>query len=264
MAPFEVMRGGDARKAIGESPSPTRSVSGGAGRGEAGERGSMLDRWRSPVVLRLPRGTIVALLVLAVGLIGLAYWVGQSMGYSSAVARLRQSAGDRPWSYPAGATTPGGAATGGAASAPGGEASQTPGSDAPTAARATGGLSAVAAQTTGGVNQPDGPVDASATALSSDTRQSGLNYLVLATYPPEEAQRLRRFLAAHGVAAAAVSVNNGRFFLVVDLVGFTAEDLRTPAYEQRRMLIRRLGELWRKQERGPSDLSDMWPQKYRG
>jgi len=93
-----------------------------------------------------------------------------------------------------------------------------------------------------------------------DRRQPGLNYLVLARYPKADAQRLVQFLAAHQVETALVPVNNGRLYHVVDLAGF--ERTGVDAFKQRELLLRRLGRIWKARHRGPSDLSDMWPQKY--
>jgi hypothetical protein len=48
------------------------------------------------------------------------------------------------------------------------------------------------------------------------------------------------------------------------MTGFRAGDLSSEAYQQRRLMLQRLGRIWKDQQRGSTNLVDMWPQLYRG
>jgi hypothetical protein len=100
-------------------------------------------------------------------------------------------------------------------------------------------------------------------AAVTDLRKPGLNYLVLAMYNEAEAHRLVAFLKQRGVEAQAIPVHNGRLFCVIALRGFDAASLRTtyPAFRQQ---ILALGREWQTRFKGPTNLSDAWPQRYDG
>jgi hypothetical protein len=92
--------------------------------------------------------------------------------------------------------------------------------------------------------------------------QPGLNYYVVATYPLEDAERLVDFLAANGVEAMILPHHNKELFYVMDLKGFERGQLSGDDYRKRAELLRKLGRTWKDKERGPTNLSDLWPLKY--
>ncbi|MBM4108191.1 MAG: hypothetical protein FJ255_05190 [Phycisphaerae bacterium] len=99
---------------------------------------------------------------------------------------------------------------------------------------------------------------------SRDPRTPGLNYLVLATVPEEEAARAVRFLSdnalnAVGVPAAEVdrrgaSAKDSRYRLVV-LTGITGAEYRdaSPVRTRLEADVRRLGQTWQQDHRGSTN-----------
>jgi len=244
--PFEIMRGGPApgtpgtpgksgnsEKAVG-LPRKPRDADGPASYG--------WFNWgldlRQPVVLRLPIAVLVAVLVLLILTVLGAYWVGQRVGDAAARGELADMQRTLP--------TGGRGQTGGLVPAGGSGASGASGD------LSTGGASGTGA----GTGQlPDN---------LADPRVIGMNYFILARYPREEALRLVAFLRQNGVASMALPTDNARLYLVVDRQGFTPEQVRGEAYEQRMQELKRLGRLWKSAHNGPSDLSDLYGRKHTG
>jgi len=175
-----------------------------------------------PVVLRLPKG--VALLIAAgvLLLILVAYWVGHARGGAAADARHRQQL------------------------------------DSQVGTRVTVPVPVIVEQNTGPKNPPN---DAAPAGSPRDPRVPGLNYLLLAWYPEEEARRLASFLSQRGVETFITTSNNARLFYVVGSQGFErtgSGPART--YEGE---LRRLGREWKAHNGGRGeDLSTMWWKKH--
>jgi hypothetical protein len=101
-------------------------------------------------------------------------------------------------------------------------------------------------------------------AATGEKRKAGLNYLVLAMYPKADAERLVEFLKGRGVEAQAINGHNGALYRVVALRGFDAQGLRSKEYQAYRQQILLLGREWNTRNKGPTNLSDVWPQRYDG
>lgn len=99
----------------------------------------------------------------------------------------------------------------------------------------------------------------------ADPRKQNLNYFIIGHYRQDEAQRLVEFLWQQGVEAAAFRAHNATPFQVVALKGFAASELSSPAAQQYRQAILRLGPLWKEKYRG-SDFSrnGIYLDKYTG
>ncbi|HEX7010776.1 MAG TPA: hypothetical protein VF184_12405, partial [Phycisphaeraceae bacterium] len=214
VAPYELMGPRSAGGKLGGAlPTPSRS----SGPAEPGD-----GRWWSwsgagtPLVLRVPRGLAVVVLAAVVGLIVLGYWVGYARGRAAAETALAPADPDAQ-RYPAPTLTPAGLESPSEASA-----QQNPTRPGPL---------------------PSARSDAARQAQAGpDPRQPGLNYLILARYPPEAAQRLAEFLEANGIATVQVPVDNGRFVHVVAVDrGFSGDQLGGEAYRQYVGRLRDLG-----------------------
>lgn len=102
-----------------------------------------------------------------------------------------------------------------------------------------------------------------ASPIGGDPRLPDMNYFIVAYYGPELAKRAVEFLRANGVEAAAISANNGQFHYVVSLKPFTAAEVGSPAYEEHKSQLKRLGRIWKRDHKGPDDFSEVWAQKHR-
>jgi hypothetical protein len=190
--------------------------------------GCLLRWWAlggAPVLLRLPRGFAVVLVVAAVGLVVLAYRVGFSRGEAAAELRLIELADSGRPLLRQPPPLPQGSTPPPAEQAP----------------RAPAGL------------------------LQGDLRQVGLNYLILARYPKDEAQRLREFLASRGVETIAVPSDNARLFHVVAWPGFTGDQWSGPNGTAFVAEMRKHGAAWKlhNNNRG-DDLRSMYWKLYEG
>jgi hypothetical protein len=108
------------------------------------------------------------------------------------------------------------------------------------------------------------PYIVAAGRAAQDPRTPGLNYLVLATVPEDEAVRAVRFLADNGLNAVGVPVaevdrrgtpaKNPRYRLVV-LTGITAAEYReaSPVRTRLEADVRRLGQVWQQEHRGSTN-----------
>ncbi len=224
--PYEIMGKQSVQpQAPGAMPRP----GGGFRSGVGGFGKSVLDAWQAgasePLLLRVPRGMALSLLAGLLGLLILAYWVGYSRGGSAAEKRV--TAIYQPVLEGADRVPP----TRFVAS----EGTNT-------------GVSA-------GVPSASG---------SGDPRTSGLNYLILALYPPQEAKRLKAFLAERQVDVMVGPRNNKGLCQVVALKGFTRQQYRDTDEKTRFMTqMRALGRDWKSFNKGKGeDLSSMYYDKY--
>ncbi|MEE9211406.1 MAG: hypothetical protein V3U29_02010 [Phycisphaeraceae bacterium] len=174
-----------------------------------------------PIVLRVPRGYAVLVGLLLAGLMILAYLVGHSRGYSVGLQRARAEReseaamlADLPRFIPPMV----------ADTAPGGD-------DA--------------------IEYTNPPVSE---GNGRDPRQVGLNYLIVARYPLDEAQRLARFLASRGVETVLDPIDNGRFYHVVvvnkGIHGNPSESDEGKAFKRQMQLI---GREWKRHNNNRGD-----------
>lgn len=233
--PFEIMggrSGGSQPSGRGPRPGGARGAGGG---GKVGDMvRSVIDTWQAsanePITLRVPRGMALTLLAGLLGLVLLSYWVGYSRGGSAAEKRV--TAMYEPDGSDIDRTPPGGM----------------PG--------------------TGGVNHPGAGKAGSGSATSGDTsggdpRRPGLNYLILATYPKPEAQRLRVFMEGHGVEVMVGMRNNKGLCQVIALKGFTSAQYKAGLATEFRTEMLSLGRAWKAENKGlGDDLNTMYYDKY--
>jgi hypothetical protein len=99
--------------------------------------------------------------------------------------------------------------------------------------------------------------------IESDPRQAGMNYFVLAATTPDGAMRLAEYCRERGLETYVVSGNNSRLRRVIALPGFEAGDRNSPATRAVENLIHSIGDTWKRQEPGASDLRDAYPERYR-
>lgn len=100
--------------------------------------------------------------------------------------------------------------------------------------------------------------------LERDPRVSGLNYLIIARLGPDEARKAAAYLQANGVDVAVVPTGSDRFREVIATRGFPAGEVTGPERQRLEARIKELGRLYRLQERGPTDFSDMYPRRFSG
>ncbi len=86
-----------------------------------------------------------------------------------------------------------------------------------------------------------------------DPREAGMNYLILARYPLDEAQRLTEFLADQGLDSVIVPSHTTGLFQVIALHGFTSEQYRAGEYRAFEREIHRIGQRWREINAGRGD-----------
>lgn len=216
--PYEIMRPG-GREARQKPASAWRSPRR-ADEAPAGEGPVSFGDWLAggePVVLRLPKGVALLIAVGVLLLILVAYWVGHARGGAAADSRHRQQI----------------------------ESMQT--------TRASGPIPLL---DEGRSKQPP-PNDAQPAGSPRDPRLPGLNYLLLAWYPEQEARRLASFLSERGVETFITTSNNARLFYVIGAQGF--EQPRSGPGKTYEDQLRRLGREWKAHNgnRG-EDLSTMW------
>jgi hypothetical protein len=98
----------------------------------------------------------------------------------------------------------------------------------------------------------------------TDPRQNGLNYLAIVTTQPDEARRIQRFFADHGVATIITPPHNGGLVQVIDVSrGFTREQYRSGEQADHRTSRLALGRAWKRHNNGiGDDLSRMYYSKY--
>lgn len=98
---------------------------------------------------------------------------------------------------------------------------------------------------------------------ADDPRQLGLNYLVAATLPPDEAEKAAAFLASRGLEVAVVPRDNRSSQReVVVLRGFAAGTINGPEALELQERLRELGREYRRELRGPAIFADSWWKKH--
>lgn len=118
---------------------------------------------------------------------------------------------------------------------------------------------------TGGSSAPSvTPPGVRPSDLERDPRVSGLNYLIIARLGPDEARKAAAYLQANGVDVAVVPTGSDRFREVIATRGFPAGEVTGPERQRLESRIKELGRLYRLQERGPTDFSDMYPRRFSG
>ena len=236
-SPYEVMTtvptqesasGSDPVPAAGQSVSPDTVVAD-RHRDTAGSNDGRQTKNSPPIVLRVPHGMAALFLVGFFGLMVLTYWVGRTRGY-----RLALQEGPRE-SISLARVGP----TEGGAALPG------PSQTEPLIT----------------ADQPVPPPDP--VSVGEDPRTEGMNYIVLAHYPEQDARRLVAFLADEGVDAAAARPEGKKYFQVVALRSFAKEDLDSRSYLQYKQRLLRLGRKWKERGLGPN-FSGIFPSRYQG
>ncbi|MEQ9461624.1 MAG: hypothetical protein RIG82_11805 [Phycisphaeraceae bacterium] len=226
--PFEVM----GRRDAGPEPSPQPSEAPKAADRPAADSEPTTDLLApsEPLVLRVPKGLVAAVAVVLLLILGLAYWVGYERG-ANGETETTAAAVEAP---PGPLTTP--------AAPP-----RFIGADLEGPGISLLDLS----RTPLGGYQADSP---------SDPRQDGMNYLILATYPAAEAQRLSEFLVTHRVASVLKPVNNDRFQVIAVNVGFTRDAFEQGTQETYRQALLEVGRAWHAHNgrRGNDALQDMY------
>lgn len=101
-------------------------------------------------------------------------------------------------------------------------------------------------------------------AGTSDPREKGVNYAIVATLGKERATDLAAFLSERGVDVAVVPTNNARLFFVVTLKGFPSGTYRTEERENYEALLKALGKEWERLGGGRRDFGGLWWDKYDG
>ena len=94
-----------------------------------------------------------------------------------------------------------------------------------------------------------------------DTRQAGLNYIIITRVDAIEAERIGAFLAGHRIDVMLLPDNNA--WLVVTRGGFETW-LTNPSAQRLSETLRRLGREWRTQHGGSRDFDDLYGQKFSG
>ena len=94
--------------------------------------------------------------------------------------------------------------------------------------------------------------------------ESGLNYLVIANYHQDEAQRAAAYLMDNGIRAAVVPINSGATWRVVGLEGYTGEQMRAGEHRTYRDSIEALGRAWERDHNGSDNFSGMFFRKEKG
>jgi hypothetical protein len=234
--PYEIM----APRQGASSPSGLRSRRSGSS-WEAGEAGveSSSSFWHAaskPLVLRVPRGLGVLILIAALGVMVMAYWVGHNRG---------QAAGSRQLEHQLNQLLP------------------RPGLPSPPDGALVGGMSGASEGALAGSGE--GGQALKVLVGESDPRQVGHNYLILARYPIDEAQRLVKFLTTHQLDAFIVPSNNTRLVRVVAARGFPSGQWQTQDRSDYENQLRRAGRQWQTEDKGRGiDLSGMYGEKYKG
>ena len=95
-----------------------------------------------------------------------------------------------------------------------------------------------------------------------ERRKAGLNYFRLVQYPGTsrgEGERAVAFLRSQGVDASLVRSNNGAYFFLYALEGFTKRSSSSDSYLRK---LRSLGRLWKSKHKGTSHWPDIFLKKY--
>lgn len=192
----------------------------------------------SPRIIRLPIGYIyVASAVVVVAIVG-SYFVGVSRGHQQALQPVEDVGNQLPISDPT--------------LNPSNGANATLGSNPPVESRnvspdpASGNNASPAAN--------PGTTAPGRRTLDRDTRQAGLNYIIIERFEPDEAWAVKEFLKRNGIDVLVLKDNNPALLQVVTAEGFRgwSSNSAAQALDQR---LEQLGRQWRSRERGSKDFS---------
>ena len=98
----------------------------------------------------------------------------------------------------------------------------------------------------------------------SDPRQAGLSYFVLAETTAAGAERLADYCRSQGLETYVVGRKRNRFRRVIALPGFAPSVRSSPEVKSLEAHIRRIGDGWKHQESGATDLRDAYPSLFGG
>lgn len=99
---------------------------------------------------------------------------------------------------------------------------------------------------------------------TDEPREPGMNYYVVASLPKAEAERAAAFLADQGVPAARLAPGPNKLCQVIALRAFAPKTLGTTEALQFKAQIQKIGREYKRDHKGPTDFSDMYPDKYKG
>jgi len=111
------------------------------------------------------------------------------------------------------------------------------------------------AQSNAAANRP-------ASVLPPAEFESGLNYLIVANYHREEAQRAAAYLLDNGIRATVIPVRGGASWRVVCLGGFTGEQMRSGDHREQLQRMEELGKAWERDHGGPDNFGQMFFRKW--
>lgn len=230
----------------------------------------------SPFV-RLPVGVAAVVVVGAIGLVVLAYFVGESRGYRRGrdEMQLQLLAPAAPVRY-------------GEEAAQMGVPSPSPaGSPSPVAPKATEAAQAKPkASSKPTIDASLGPVQVQPRPISpsqfpepppkpaavqvvtvtqspKDPREAGKHYYVLAHTTEEHAAKMVAFLEQEGVAAAGIKGNNTRLYKVVALRGYAGAELESDGFKDFRKQLQKLGRAFASKGEGKA-WDDLFYSRYDG
>jgi len=211
--------------------------------------------------LRIPVGYVIVAGGLALALAVLAYMIGFKRAEAKAEADRARAVQEQlevvdPLTAPVmGGST--GAPTGGTGSPSGGQrlATRPPASPQGPSASPAGDKAGSSTQTAPSLNTTPG--------LERDPRVPGLNYWVVARLGPDEARKAAAYLQASGVNVAVIETGSSKFREVIAADGFEGSG-SGPEAARIKSRILELGRLYRVQEKGPTDFSDMYARKFSG
>lgn len=199
----------------------------------------------SPRIIRLPIGYIYVAAAVVVIVIVAAYFVGVSRGRQQAM----QSAQDQGNQLPINDPTLNG--DGGSMPELGGGSPVENRNTAPNPAN-------------GGASQPavnPGPTTPRKPTLDRDTRQVGLNYIIIERFEPDEAFAVKEFLKRNGIDVLVLKDNNPALLQVVTAEGFRGWSSNAAAQALDKKL-EQLGQQWRSREKGSKDFSLRLPKRH--
>ena len=110
------------------------------------------------------------------------------------------------------------------------------------------------APTPADIRSTPAPAASKTLQIQPEQRKRDHTYFILTSYPPTSAQRLVAFWKASGLDAAIVSDDNTGLVQVVDLKGFTSDQIGSAAFAKHEARLRDLGRKWKSQEKGPDSL----------
>lgn len=192
----------------------------------------------SPRIIRLPIGYIyVALAVVVVAIVG-SYFVGVSRGRQQALQPVEDAGNQPPINDPTLNAGNGGGSNLGT-SPPLDNRKVTP-NPAP-------------GNNPGPTANP-GPTTPGRRTLDRDTRQAGLNYIIIERFEPDEAWAVKEFLKRNGIDVLVLKDNNPALLQVVTAEGFRGWSSNAAA-QALDLKLEQLGRQWRSRERGSKDFS---------